>query len=391
MTNYYHVLGLSENASPQQIKAAFKKLAVKYHPDKHPGISGMEGKFKAVNQAHQILTNEYEKARFDLKLKYQQFSSAHQPPPYQYNQRSQNRRRPVYSPKKVDYRQNAIATVYAFGITFLIALLVMTGVWGKQTYDQRKLDQLLSERRSTYMEAKTSFNNGEYKEAIDIMASLSYFRGSEKDMKVFKEDMIDNIIQRAYSEYNSANFSDAILLFEMVIEFEPNMPFFEMKEYLAEAYRKNNQPRKSINVLGEFLDNEYEVIETLVKIAEIHRDMFDNLASAKGYFIIAHRLAVKKYKQFYGEGYSMVIQEKFVPPSHYLLYSGLADIYYRMNDFDLAIKAANWNKYVWPDSTAAFVTSGESYLALNQNHNACFEFNEAINLGWEGITPISCN
>jgi tetratricopeptide (TPR) repeat protein len=391
MTNYYHVLGLSENATPLEIKAAFKRLAVKYHPDKHPGVAGMEEKFKEVNQAHQILTNEYEKARFDLQLKYRQFSHSHQPPPYSYHQRPQYKRRPGYSPPKIDYRQNAIATIYAFGITFIIALLVMTGVWAKQTYNQHKLDQLLAERRSTYMEAKMSFNKGKYREAIDIMDSLKYFRSGEEDMKNFKGEMIENIIQKAYSEFNTAHFPEAIVLFEMVIAFESARPFFEMKSDLAEAYRRNKQPGKSIDVLEEFLDSEYDVIGTLVKIAKINRDMLDNLEAAKGYFILAHRLAVKQYKQFYGEGYALVIQEEFVPDSHYHLYSGLADIYYRLNDFDMAIRAANWNKYVWPDSADAFITSAESYLALNQNHNACFEFNEALNLGWRGTLPLNCN
>lgn len=391
MTNYYHVLGLSENATPQEIKAAFKKLAVKYHPDKHPGLAGMEEKFKSVNTAHQILSDEYEKARFDLKLKYQQFSSSHQPPPYSYQQGPNNRRRPSYSSPKVDYRQNAIATFYAFGITFLIALLVMTGVWVKETYDQHQLERLLAERRSIYMEAKTSFSNGKYKDAIDIMSSLDYFRNSEEDMRTFKEDMIDNIIEKGDSEFRANRFVNAIDHYTMVIEFESGMPFFEMKGNLAEAYRLNDQPKKAINVLEEFLVNEYEIIETLIEIAEINRDMLDDLETAKDYFMIGHRLAVKRYKQFYGEGYAMVINEEFVPPSHYQLYTGLADIYYRLADFELAVKASTWNKYVWPDSLDAFITSAESYLAMNQQHNACFEFKEALNLGWEGTPSINCD
>lgn len=74
MVNHYHILGLNEDATPLEIKAAFKRLAVKYHPDKHPGRLEMEEKFKEINAAHQILSDPYEKARFDLKLKYQQFS-----------------------------------------------------------------------------------------------------------------------------------------------------------------------------------------------------------------------------------------------------------------------------------------------------------------------------
>ncbi len=192
MTNHYHVLGLLENATPEEIKAAFKRLAVKYHPDKHAGNPEMEEKFKEINLAHQILSDEYEKARFDLKLKYQQFSHTqtrqytYQPPradQWKYQARKQ------YASGKVDYKQNAIATAYAFGITFLIALLVMTGVWVKQSYDDKKLEKRLAERRGTYIEAKESFDSGNYEKAFELMTSLRFFRTEEKDMKYYGEKL----------------------------------------------------------------------------------------------------------------------------------------------------------------------------------------------------------
>lgn len=61
----YQVLGVSKNASADEIKSAFRKLARKYHPDVNPGNAEAEEKFKEVQQAYEILSDADKRARFD--------------------------------------------------------------------------------------------------------------------------------------------------------------------------------------------------------------------------------------------------------------------------------------------------------------------------------------
>ncbi|MBR4395855.1 MAG: molecular chaperone DnaJ [Eubacteriaceae bacterium] len=63
--DYYEVLGVDKNATADDIKKAYRKLAMKYHPDRNPGDKTAEAKFKEINEAYQILSNEDERARYD--------------------------------------------------------------------------------------------------------------------------------------------------------------------------------------------------------------------------------------------------------------------------------------------------------------------------------------
>ncbi len=63
--DYYKDLGVERNATPEQIKAAYRKLAMKYHPDRNPGDKKAEDKFKDINEANDVLSDANKRARYD--------------------------------------------------------------------------------------------------------------------------------------------------------------------------------------------------------------------------------------------------------------------------------------------------------------------------------------
>lgn len=63
--DYYEVLGVDKSASAQEIKKAYRKLALKYHPDKNPDDKEAEEKFKEAAEAYEVLSNDDKKAKYD--------------------------------------------------------------------------------------------------------------------------------------------------------------------------------------------------------------------------------------------------------------------------------------------------------------------------------------
>src|SRR5260221_236233 len=63
--DYYEVLGLSRGASDEEIKKAYRKVAMQWHPDRNPGNAEAEAKFKDATEAYEVLRDPQQRARYD--------------------------------------------------------------------------------------------------------------------------------------------------------------------------------------------------------------------------------------------------------------------------------------------------------------------------------------
>jgi curved DNA-binding protein len=75
--DYYKILGVEKKATQDEIKKAYRKLAVKYHPDKNPGDKKAEDKFKEINEANDVLSDPEKRTKYDnLGENWQQYQGA---------------------------------------------------------------------------------------------------------------------------------------------------------------------------------------------------------------------------------------------------------------------------------------------------------------------------
>ncbi|WP_439880916.1 J domain-containing protein [Pontibacter sp. MBLB2868] len=147
--NLYSILGISPTATLQEVKVAYKKLALKYHPDRNPGDTRAEEMFKLVNTAYQTLSNPGKRARYDLRLQYQRERQRvlHQQQAYQTDPRffqtrepagvAERHYRPIRREEKSFSRKDWVITMSFIAglLTFSLLLkVVMDHVTGEDKY-----------------------------------------------------------------------------------------------------------------------------------------------------------------------------------------------------------------------------------------------------------------
>ena len=104
--NYYDILGLQKNATQEEIKQAYRKLSLKFHPDKNDGDKFLEEMFKNINEANEILSDTSKRKSFDFTLNNNNSN-------YQNTNSSNNYSNPTAQKPKVDYQKiNSLTMIY---------------------------------------------------------------------------------------------------------------------------------------------------------------------------------------------------------------------------------------------------------------------------------------
>lgn len=169
---YYTILSISASATAQEVKSAYKKLALKYHPDRNPGNIWAEEQFKQINTAYQILSNPAKRARYDMQLQYELAQRRLASQPAYYNQRYQQTREPA--PVSERYYRNIQRDKQKFSVRdWLITLAFIAGLVAFSLVFKYVMDHIAGE--DNYKTALTYLKHGKYTSAHSMFSETIHF------------------------------------------------------------------------------------------------------------------------------------------------------------------------------------------------------------------------
>ncbi|WP_027002024.1 DnaJ domain-containing protein [Hugenholtzia roseola] len=196
MLNYYALLGLNFNANAEEIKAAFKRLAKSYHPDRNPENPDAEAQFKLINEAYQTLSDPFRKGMYDMELlafvqnlKAQQALADYQKAQARPTQAYQNQDSAQSSPQERKWERKAslytlLGFIFIFGLSWFLHHYIPR--WASQ--------HKLTQARYWYYEKQDPL------EAVKCISDANYYLEDNAEA----DYLFALILQQHYKDYKNA-------------------------------------------------------------------------------------------------------------------------------------------------------------------------------------------
>ncbi|WP_224999487.1 J domain-containing protein [Cesiribacter sp. SM1] len=389
MVNYYHILGLSRTATQVEVKAAYRKLALRYHPDKNGGSSYAEERFKQISEAYRVLSDPRRKARHDWALEYENYQQSQpqtswEPTPAGSTateaQRAGTRRRRAPRPA-FNSRYNIITTAWAFGIFFIIAVVVV----GVSIWNTHRLEQLEAERarevQEVYQQAKEQFGQGNYSFALQLLQNINSFAPGSQKASQLEAYILHTLEKEGLQNYSLGNYEQAAeqleLLTNHLTEYRP-----VVFAHLISSYEVMQNYEGAIRAYKSVIKAEPRTIEARNRLAMIYAEHYKDFDTALQYYQQASELVTDQYKIEYGKAYALTVNPANTPDSHYQLHCGLAKVYITQGMLQQAESALKWAVFLRPDEPLAYYLMGIKHREAHDMPAACRSWQAAADKGY---------
>ncbi|MDX5419924.1 MAG: DnaJ domain-containing protein [Hymenobacteraceae bacterium] len=350
--NLYSILGVSHTATAQEIKLAYKRLALKYHPDRNPGNARAEELFKIANAAYQTLSDPSKRARYDLRLQYlrEQRHRIQQHQPY-HNPRYRQTREPA--PVSERYYQNIprreerrfgrkdiYITLGFFAFMFVFSLLL------KST-----MDYITGEDK--YKTALTYIEHGKYSSAHSLLNDAIYFRPKHADAYLTRASIEMNVYE---------NYRSAVEDLNQVISLQETPT--------AEAYLMRGKCHAK---LTNYKQAESDFGRALLLDSTLHAAQLDR-GEVRLFYLQKYGQAIADFTDF------LEHTRKGEAWANALTFRGFG--YYKTGDYTAS--EADYRQVLKTDNTngRVYYLLGRTELEQAQPDSACAHFNEAYRLGY---------
>jgi curved DNA-binding protein CbpA len=391
MKNHYKTLGIARNATPGQIKVAYKRLALQYHPDRNPGDLFAEELFKEINEAYHVLSKPDSKGRYDILLDFQVYQQ--QPQSYTFHHPYSYRRsrqpvspRTTYRFDRTYFKHQALAIL----VVIFIGTIYISATYLNKYMKEQKREEIRIANQKVLSAAHVKFNMGDFYGAMQMVENLANKHPTEFYINVERSEMVEEVYRKARRQYVLQDYQNAIFNLLIVKEFQ-NPQKLETYEYLARSYLAINDYKKAASALEYIYLRDRYNIDLVVRLAMLYHYQVNDISQSLKYYGKAKKLFKERQRQLYGKAFELLMDPLTTPDLYYKLFYNRAKANMEAKNFKTAVTDCNWASFLRPDEPEPYFMRAVSYNKINESKKACKDYKVALSKGYEpGVMENFC-
>lgn len=379
MSDYYQLLGVSQNADQAQIRSAYKRLAMQYHPDRNMGDRGAEEMFKKINEAYHVLSDPLKKARYDARF-YQSTETV--PPPPRHRDYRYARRAPP-QPERSYYRVDrnyfkiqglAILSFFVlasicYGIAYTVQYFIA------QHHEKKRLANV-----KLVKQANGLFNNGRFTEAIDMVTDLRAQHPKEYMFIVARDSLIHVLDEMATAEFKNGDYRSSIEHLLALERYQTPTKVETLRKIAFCQFHLGNY-EESLRAFKHVHSQQPSNLELIYYIGLINLEKTNNPTEALQYFDLGKALFKRNLTDIYGEAFELVMDPADAPDVFYEMFLGRARANIELHHSQEAITDGNWAIYLRRQRPEGYYLRALAKIQAQTRSDLCDDIRNAKKLG----------
>ncbi|HYG21010.1 MAG TPA: DnaJ domain-containing protein [Ohtaekwangia sp.] len=380
MADYYEVLGVERSASSTVIRMAYKRLAMKYHPDHNQGDKNAEEVFKLVNEAYHTLSDPIKKSRYDARMHSYNIYPEKEYDPWEERRRRyykwQHAQQNTYKVDREYFRIQGLA----FLVFIVIAGFCFAVIHAATYFAHHKREQRFLANSQYLKQVNTLFISGRFDDAFSLIDTLRENDPQEYRFYTTHDSLVSALRQIAEERFKASDFAAAVTHYRVLKNYE-DPPRFETLQNLSLCQYYLGNYAEALQALKHLHNQQPNNLQLIYSIGIISLEKMEDYEQALQYFTLGKDLFKKTLSQVYGEAFMLVMNPADAPDIYFDIFHARAQANAKLHRYQAALQDCTWSTYLRPNKADPYVLRAMVHIKTEQFREACQDLNKAKKLG----------